>query len=72
MYAEMISNRAFDSDDIGLFLVYAREAFKDEKDSVIAGFGDTLAHSIRDRGQLQEISKMTYSFFRTFENRIAA
>lgn len=57
MYAEMISNRAFDSDDIELFLVYAREAFKDEKDSVIAGFGDTLAHSIRDRGQLQEISK---------------
>lgn len=57
MYAEMISNRAFDSDDIELFLVYAREAFKDEKDSVIAGFGDTMAHSIRDRGQLQEISK---------------
>lgn len=57
MYARKISERAFDSDDVELFLIYAREAFRDEKGSVIAGFGDTMAHSIRDRGQLQDISR---------------
>lgn len=57
MYAEKVSQRAFDSDDIELLLVYAREAFIGEKDSVIRVFGDTMAHSIRDRGQLQDISK---------------
>jgi hypothetical protein len=57
MYARMISERSFDSDDIELFLIYAREAFRDEKYSVIAGFGDTMAHSIRNRGQLQQISQ---------------
>lgn len=57
MYAGKMSKRAFDSDDVELFLVYAREAFKGEKGSVIRGFGDTMAHSIRDQGQLRDISK---------------
>jgi hypothetical protein len=57
MYVKKMSQRAFDSNDIELFLVYAREAFRNEKHSVIAGFGDTMAHSIRNRGRLQDISR---------------
>lgn len=53
-YAHLIGARAFDSDDVELFLVYAREAFIKDKGSVIADFANTLAHSIRNKGKLQE------------------